>query len=74
MNGFYERQKFQIENFNEKLWIHQHLTVHDEHDRFLASSIIPRIYQIDLAGLHLINQSLTFDQFKRFTSSGSLKR
>ena len=41
-------------------------------NQFRASSIIPRIHRIDLEGLSLSNQSLTFADFNFFASSGSL--
>ena len=74
MNGFQERQKFQIENLSAKLWIYKKMSVCEDQNQFMASTLIARIYRCDLTRLRLSNQSLTFDEFKKFTSSGSLKR
>ena len=73
LNGFKERQKFEIENLNEKLWIHWSLTVCDEQNQFMASSLIPKIYRCDFPHLSLSHQCLTFGEFRKFISSGTLK-
>ena len=70
--GFQEPQKFKIENLNKKLWIYQSLIIQYDHE-FLASSLIPKIYRCDLSYLSLSYQILSFDEFKKFVSSGSLK-
>ena len=72
INGFKEDRKFKIENLNKKLWILICLSVWDEKNHFLASSIIPRIYRCDLIELGLSYQSLSFNEFLKFTSSGAL--
>ena len=72
INGFREIQKFKIENLNEKLWIHWNLVIQSEHDQFLASPLIPKIFRCQLSHLDIANQILTFDEFQKFTSSGSL--
>ena len=66
-------KNFKIENYEEKLWIHRYLIVWDVGNQFLASSIIPRIYRCDLIHLRLGCQTLSFDEFRKFTSSGSLE-
>ena len=75
INGsqFQKFQKFKIENFNERLWIHLSLTVFDEGNLLAAASLIPRIDRCDLTFLKLCYQSLTFDEFLKFTLSGSLE-
>ena len=72
-NGFQERRKFKIENMNGRLWFRRILIIDNEQDQFLASSLIPRIYRWDLTHLTLTFQTLTFNEFQKFTSSGSLK-
>ena len=72
INGF-PGVKLQIKNLNQKLWIYKKLLIDNEHDPYLASSLIPKIYQCDLFHLDLSDQILTFNEFKIFTSSGSLK-
>ena len=73
INGFEEDQKFKIETLNKKLWICEDLSVGDEQNPFLASSLIPKIYRCDLNDLTLSYQRLTFGEFKKFISSGSLE-
>ena len=73
MNGFQERQRFKIENLGEKFWIYKDLDVCDHRNRFLASSIVPKIYRCDLTCLWLSYQTLSFDEFNVITSSGSLQ-
>ena len=72
INGFPERQEFKIEQFNEKLWIYHDLTVLNEQNQLMASSLISKVYRCDLTCLSLSNQTLSFDEFQKFTSSGSL--
>ena len=74
INVFQKRKKFKIENLNKKLWIYQKLIVIEHRNQFLASSLIPRIYRCDLIRLELSNQTLTFAEFRKLTSSGSLKK
>ena len=73
MNGFGERQRFEIENLNEKLWIYQTLSVRNDQNQFLASSLIPRIYMCNLTRLYLSDQTLSFDELKKFISPDSLE-
>ena len=70
---FQPSQKFKIDNLNSKLWIHRNLTVWDDRNQLILSSLIPRIYRCDLTSLQLFYQSLTFDEFKKLKSSESLK-
>ena len=56
-----------------KLWIYRCLIVNDEQTTLMASSLLPKIYRCDLTFLFLSNQSLTFHDFQKFISSGSLK-
>ena len=72
MNGFQGFKRFEIENFKEKLWIYQDLNVFRMLNTLLASSIIPRIYRCDLTSLTLSDQTLSFNEFQKLTSSGSL--
>ena len=72
INGCEKLQKFNIETLNEKLWIHRSLNVGDGH-KSMASSLIPKIYRCNLTSLDLSNQNLSFDEFIKFTSSGSLE-
>ena len=73
INGFQDFHKLKIENLNQKLWIHSYLTVCDDQNLSLASSLIPKIYRCDLNDLWLSHQTVSFDEFKKFVSSGSLK-
>ena len=74
INGVEKLQLLKIENVKDKLWIHRDLVIHCKYDDFLASSLIPKIYRCDLVYLRLEYQTLSFDEFKKFTSSGSLKK
>ena len=73
MNGFRNCQKLQTENMVEKLWIHNQVSISNKENQFMASTIIPKIYRCDLTHLSLSFQSLSFNEFKLFTSSGSLE-
>ena len=73
INGSIKFQKFEIGNVNEKLWIHPDLIVFDKRNQYLASSIISKIYRSDLTSLNLSYQTVSFDEFQKFTSSGSLE-
>ena len=73
VNGFRECQKLQTKNLIEKLWINQDLIICNDRNQFLASLIIPRIYRCDLTYLSFAFQTVSFDEFKVFTSSGSLE-
>ena len=73
INGFEKYQKLEIETVNEKLWIYHDLDVFDDRNQFLASSLTPKIYRCDLTRLSLGCQTVSFDEFQKFTSSGSLK-
>ena len=73
INGFRKCQKLEIENLNENFWIHGRLSVCDDRNQLMASSIIPKIYRCDLFYLCLSYQTLSFDEFKVFTSSRSLE-
>ena len=73
INGFQNYQEMKVENMNEKLWFHQVLTVFGDSNHLMASSLIPRIYRCDLTFLGLQQQTLTFCEFQKFTSSGSLE-
>ena len=70
INGFDNRQKFQIEHLNENLWICELLSIRDDRNQLMASSIIPRIYRCDFTGISFSQQTLLFDEFKKFTTSG----
>ena len=71
--GFQESRNFTIENLNENLWIYRDLTIGKDEDHFLASSLIPKIYRCNLILLSLSFQIISFDEFKKFTSSESLE-
>ena len=73
INGFPELKKLKIESFKEKLWINWKLTVYNDLNQFLASSLIPRVYRCDLKELMLAHLILSFDEFQKFTSSGTLE-
>ena len=73
INGFGKYQEFHIENLNEKLWICWHFSVWGDRNQFMASSFIPRIHRCDLNSLMLFNQIVSFDEFQKFISSGSLE-
>ena len=73
INGFQRRSIFQMENMVEKLWVTQRLSIFDDQNKFLTSSLIPRIYRCELNCLVMKDQTISFGDFKVFTSSGSLK-
>ena len=74
INGFPVRwHSFQTEDMHEKLWINERLAIIDE-NKSLASSVIPRIYRCDLLDLDLSFQTLSFDEFQVFNSSGSIEK
>ena len=74
INGFYGRQKLiiEIENLNDNLWIYYGLSVYDQ-NQLQASSIIPKIYRCDIDDLSLSHQNVSFNEFKKFTSSRSFE-
>ena len=69
INGFKEVQMFRIEDVEEKLWICQDVVIGDLHDQFLASSLIRKIFRCHLSNLDIKNQILSFDEFRKLTSS-----
>ena len=73
VNGFSKRQKIKIKTLNEKLWVDGVVKVSDDRKQSKASSMIQKIYRCDLTRLSLSNQSLLFDEFRKFTSSGTLE-
>ena len=73
INGFSPVSKFNIQNVNDKFWIYRKFSVIDRRNRFLASSIIPKIHRCDVSELTLENQKITFDDFKALTSSGLIE-
>ena len=73
INGFEKIQKFKIENVNKKLWIYRNVYVLGRQNGLMASSIIPRIYRCDVSKLTLEFQSISFEEFRKLTSSGSFK-
>ena len=73
INGFSQIPNFKIQNVNGKFWIYRKFSVIDHGNRFLASSIIPKIHRCDVSELTLENQKITFDDFKALTSSGIIK-
>ena len=62
-----------IENLKGKLWIHQFLNAFDIQYKSKASSLIRRIYRCDLTSLGLGHQTLSFGEFRKFTSSGFIE-
>ena len=72
INGFQKYQKLKIETLNEKLWIHDFLGVYDAQNEFMASLVIPRIHRCDITNITLSYQTLSFEEFKKITSSGSV--
>ena len=73
LQGSVKCQELEIDNLNEKLWIHWRLDVSDIGNELMAASLFPRIYRCDLTILKLYRQSLTFDEFQKFTSPESLE-
>ena len=73
VNGFHNETQIKMENVNEKCWIYGALDVTHCLNKFLASSLISKIYRSDLTHLNLSFQSITFAEFKMFASSGSLE-
>ena len=74
INGFEVNQTFKVKNLNEKLWIYHQVSIYNEKNQFLASSLAPRIiFRCDLTSLGLGCQSLSFDEFQKVTSSFSFK-
>ena len=70
LEGF---KKLKIENLSEKFWIHQRVSVCDIRNQLIASSLIMKIYRCDLTRLDFTCQTVSFSEFQRFTSSGSLE-
>ena len=73
LNGFQGFQMLKLENFQEKLWIHQEMSVCDHRNRLMASFLIPKIYRCDLNELRLLDQTLSFDELQKLTSSDSME-
>ena len=72
VNGFHNEMEKEMKSLKEKLWIYQALSVVNSQNKFLASTITPKIYRCDLTHLRLSSQNITFTDFKMLASSGAV--
>ena len=69
LNGFPQEGQFKMTNVNARIWIYENLSIFDNQNKFMAKFLIPKIYRCNLNRLNLSYQSISFDEFKVFTSS-----
>uniref|UniRef100_A0A914PW76 Uncharacterized protein n=1 Tax=Panagrolaimus davidi TaxID=227884 RepID=A0A914PW76_9BILA len=67
-----DKEKFNASKFFPKLWVYDSFNYRDSN--FPNSKLeISKIFKFDLSDLTMVRQDLTFDEYQKLTSSGSLK-